>query len=239
MSSWILNVKNIYIISLRNKGSSCIKKKKEFCMTLKEFDKYYVKRYMLLEKEFQKTIDYVAVEESNFATYSQKYLNLILSIGSEVDLLKRLFASLILNKEIEKEDVVKVILDAEPEFRDLEVEYLKDENITFKPWRYNSFPEWWTIYNGLKHNKFGNVVKDDSTLTFYQNANLKNVLESFAGLHTLLFFCYLYLNEKTKEKDRPIPPIKCLFRITNSYWQNYHYGYGGYFTDNGSVMEIE
>jgi hypothetical protein len=64
-------------------------------MNSKEFKRKYIDHYLLLENDFKKTFDYVSVERNNYDTYSAMYLKLILSIGSEIDILKKLIAKML------------------------------------------------------------------------------------------------------------------------------------------------
>lgn len=44
-------------------------------MNIKEFKRTYINHYLLLEKDFQLTTEYVTIAEDNFETYSASYLN--------------------------------------------------------------------------------------------------------------------------------------------------------------------
>lgn len=45
-------------------------------MTTSEFKKNYINHYLLLEKDFQLTTEYVTLSEDNYDTYSVSYLKL-------------------------------------------------------------------------------------------------------------------------------------------------------------------
>ena len=49
-------------------------------ITSQEFIRLYWGNYILLEKEFIKTIEYVSIDEENYATYSKAYAKLLLEI---------------------------------------------------------------------------------------------------------------------------------------------------------------
>lgn len=43
-------------------------------MTTDEFKRYYLHHYLLLEKDFQLTTEFVTLAEDNYSTYSASYL---------------------------------------------------------------------------------------------------------------------------------------------------------------------
>ena len=202
-------------------------------MTIDEFDKYYIRRYTLLENDFLETVSYVSVEPENFNTYSQKYLNLLLAIGSEVDLARKLLANLINGYETKDKEVVSTIMNYDPEIKNLEVLYL-EEGIKFKPWNYNECPEWRSVYTNVKHKRHYVAEKIDENKTFFQCANLKNVLEALAGLHSLIFYIYFLMNKN--DNTDPVPPIRCMFRILNSHWAGIDYGSGVYIYNDSIII---
>ena len=57
----------------------------EKCGKRSIFLKNYWRYYLLLERRFQDCEQYVEISEENYKTYSMEFVNLILSIGSEVD----------------------------------------------------------------------------------------------------------------------------------------------------------
>jgi len=63
-------------------------------MTTKEFKRSYISHYLLLEKNFQSTTEYVTVAEDNYDAYSVSYLKLLLTIGSEIDVMLEFLANL-------------------------------------------------------------------------------------------------------------------------------------------------
>lgn len=206
-------------------------------MTIKEFEKHYVKRYKFLESRFLQTEDYVAIDELNFNAYSQAYLDLFLAIGSEVDIVKKLLARIIKNdNDIKDGDVNKIILEHDPTFKDLQVTLLKEE-IKFKPRNYPEHPRWRTIYTNLKHNRRNSAEIIGIDMPYYQCANLGNVLEALAGLHVVVYYTYHMLYVKNGKINEPVPPMKSLFKIMNSYRKEIDYGTGPYFFEGTLIFE--
>lgn len=54
-------------------------------MTRKEFMTNCWRFYLMLEKRFLDTTQYVELHHENFSTFSLEYVNLLQSIGSELD----------------------------------------------------------------------------------------------------------------------------------------------------------
>ena len=63
-------------------------------MTENEFVNLYWKQYIMLEKEFRKTVKYVALDSINFETYSDAYVKLLIQIGSEVDIVSTTYLNI-------------------------------------------------------------------------------------------------------------------------------------------------
>ena len=199
-------------------------------MNSKEFKRKYIDHYLLLENDFKKTFDYVSVERNNYDTYSAMYLKLILSIGSEIDILKKLIAKLLkpgFNEK--KDDPNAIIICCENNFRSLEVK-LRREEFVFKPWDYPQEPDWWTVYNEIKHNRLEKAEKFDKTKQYYQYANLQNTLLSLGALFSLEMYAYRLITIKNGEKQW-IPVVKTLFSMNNLYWENKANGNGTVIND--------
>lgn len=54
-------------------------------MTPQQFSKTFYKQYLLLEKDFLETDEYVTIDKSNYKTFSSRYTYLFLNICSEID----------------------------------------------------------------------------------------------------------------------------------------------------------
>ena len=54
-------------------------------MTDEEFTNLYWKQFLMIEKEFRRAIQYVALSSENFNTYSDFFAKVLLQIGSEID----------------------------------------------------------------------------------------------------------------------------------------------------------
>lgn len=161
--------------------------------------------YLDLERQFQNFLEYVPYLPENETVHSFKLLNLILAIGGHVDsafkemaryrgfannvecqkILEKLKKSernvqagkapftvpiTLPLKGFEKEDKLsmrKVMFKRSPEEKDI---------TPFKPYNHETrAPEWWEIYNGLKHDVSINLRK----------ANLQTTVQALAGAFLL------------------------------------------------------
>ena len=161
-------------------------------MTLKEFKRNYLRQYCLIEKDFANTIDYVSISTVNYGTFSPAYLKILLSIGSEIDVLKDCVCKL-LNTDMKHFNLV------EPDFHSVSVE-VRSEEIVLAPWdTTDPFPTWWTAYNEVKHNRNESADKFDPSKKYFEYANLENVLSALAGLYSLNFSSQESVLERYKQ----------------------------------------
>jgi hypothetical protein len=160
--------------------------------------------YKDLERQFQQFLDYVPYD-GNEETYSFRLLNLVAGIGGHVDSAFKEMARFpkfssnpdcqkILRKISESEQRMKVGKGPVPISIGLCLEAFKTEYdissrtvvfkrlperkclVPFKPFNQTTnAPEWWEIYNGLKHDLGKNL----------RNANLKNTVEALSGAFLL------------------------------------------------------
>ena len=198
-------------------------------MTVKEFKRDYLRQYCLIEKDFVNTIDYVSISPNNFSTFSPTYLKILLSIGSEIDVLKDFICKL-LNTDMKHFD------ELEPKFHLVEVE-VRSEGILLTPWNVSElFPIWWTVYNEVKHNRNENAVKIDPTKKYFEFANLENVISALAGLYSLEFLAYKIVADNNGEKVF-VPSIRSIFQVKNLYWTDIDNGAGYVIIDGGVYID--
>lgn len=189
-----------------------------------------------MEKDFQSTTEYVTIAEDNYDTYSASYLKLLLTIGSEIDVMLDFLAKLY--DPATKESgfgCSKVILKNEPDIKSLEFQ-LRTEGVTILPWDCATIPEWWTVYNEIKHNRYEQATQFDPTRKYYQYANLRNVINSLAALLSLELYAYRFIAIRDNEKVFA-PTIKSIFTVKNSYWKDIGIG-GGYVFIDG-VLHVD
>lgn len=207
-------------------------------MNLEEFKKHYMSHYVLLESDFSETVKFVSLSKDNFSTYSAVYLKQLLSICSEVDVLLSFLAKLYDNSCNDSGfGCSKILLNNEPNIVDLQIE-VKNKDIILTPWKNEGIPPWWTAYNEIKHNRFSDALKFDSTKKYYHYANLENVINSLAALFSLELYAYRKLSQM-EEKQQFVPIIKSIFTIKNSYWKDISVGSGTLFMDGCLYIDNE
>lgn len=198
-------------------------------MTVEEFKCDYLRQYCIIERDFVNTIDYVSISQKNYATFSSMYLKILLSIGSEIDVLKDLICKL-LNIDI------KHFGRKEPDFYSVTVE-VKSVGIILKPWEQaETIPPWWTAYNEVKHNRNNNAAKFDPSKKYYEYANLENVLSALAGLYSLELLSYKIVADNSGESVFA-PCVRSIFRVTNLYWEDISNGDGYVFMNGGFYLD--
>ena len=183
------------------------------------FLRLYWTQYINLEKEFRNTLHYVSLDPKNYDTFSPSFLKLVLSLGSEVDIISKVLASDV-DAEFKGDNIIfycNCITNSLPNFSEVVVKTLNEE-IVLEPWKSwgdNDSPDWWKHYNKIKHDRTG--ISPEG-VPYYQYANLKNVLLSLSGLYQLLM--YLYYNIAMDIKDyvkTPLPGSR-IFTLTGDFW---------------------
>lgn len=146
-------------------------------MTRQEFLNDYWQYYLMLEKQFIDTLQYVDLDSNNFSTFSNQYANLLQAIGSELDSLFKVYCSFNPNEHKSISDYATFVLTDFPSILTQEIEII-NYNIKIKPfdgWNANrakqSLP-WWESFDKIKHSRATN--KSD--------ASLKKVLNALGGL---------------------------------------------------------
>jgi len=133
---------------------------------------------------------YVEISRDNYSTYSIEFTRLLLSAGSEIDVVAKLLCK-VADPEAAPDSINKyreILTHKFPGLPEVEVaipKYL----VSFKPWLdwlENKTPEWWNCYNKVKHERHQH----------FREANLENVLFATAGL--CVFISYLYHDNLNK-----------------------------------------
>lgn len=202
-------------------------------MNTTEFKKNYISHYLLLEKDFQATAEYVTISEDNYDTYSVAFLKLLLTIGSEIDVMLE-FLSKLYDPDTKETGFgcSKTILKNEPDIKSLELQ-LRSEGLSIMPWDCNNIPDWWTLYNEIKHHRYEAATQFDPTRKYYQYANLRNVVTSLAALLSLELYAYRIIAIQDNE-ELFVPTIRSIFTVKNSYWEGIGFG-GGNIIINGCL----
>lgn len=155
--------------------------------------------FLAFDSDAEKLSRYIEFTTENEKTYSIELVRLLLSAASEVDVV----AKLLCNKEKHGEnaenmnDYRNILNPIFPKIKDMKIlipRYGFDLT-PWKKWNENKNPIWWKDYNSVKHQRDIN----------FQKGNLKNTLNSIAGLFCLLL--YYYRDEAEKGALIPYPNL--------------------------------
>lgn len=159
-------------------------------MDKESFKKLYWNYYLELEKDTFQCHRYCEIDELNDNSYSIKYLQLLLHICSEIDVLSKKVCSIVDNNHYFKSEKA-TINDYKKIFKKY-LPTLNDEIVVLKNYRYrdiqpwkginsNETPFWWKSYNVLKHHRDEN--------NNYTLATQKTLMYSISALYILLEYC--------------------------------------------------
>ena len=212
-------------------------------MTIHDYSSKVLTHYLLLDKDFISTLNYVYLDNDNYETFSNIYLKQLLSIGSEIGFLMNELVnyytgikkdrdfptcySEIQAKSKYKLDKIKI------GFRDERFSHLP----IFNPWldkikdsKGKDHISWWYFYNKIKHSRLEITSSFNNNKEYYKYATLKNVLYSLAALFSPEFIAYREIhtndNKKNKKSYPFVPLYKTVFKVTNLGWENYKYNHG-------------
>jgi hypothetical protein len=153
--------------------------------------------FLALEEDFRTLSRFVEVAEPNMGVYSIECTRMLLSAGSEVDVVAHLIAAQlgVLNAR-DMGDCRQAIVGHLPWIASAVVTIPRfGLAITpFSSWATGTKPVWWAAYNHVKHERS----------TRYAEATLANALEAIAGLFVLLTF---HLRKKGKDIVTPAPVL--------------------------------
>lgn len=193
-------------------------------MDEKEFLGLYWRNYILLEKEFTETLEYITLDVDNYNVYSSRYIKLLLQIGSEIDINAKLLCKQY-NTQSQAKNIDHYrneITYNEVDFCNTKIDIIQHCNISsFMPWEswnQNVNPNWWTAYNKVKHERFQTGNIDGNTKKYYKFADLGHTLFALGGLYQLLIYRYFKLIDgQGNWVETPIPGSH-LFRLTGNKW---------------------
>lgn len=140
--------------------------------------------FIALEADIESLSRYVEFTKDNFKTYSIEIAHILLASSSEVDVVAKQFCKRLdaKSKASQIDQYREVITSAIPEFADSLIS-LPRYGLELSPWsnwNNNQSPLWWKSHNEVKHQRNEHFPK----------ANIKNVLNSMAGLFILILYFY-------------------------------------------------
>lgn len=177
-----------------------------------------------LEKDFFDTSIYCEIDDCNKSSYSIKYLQALLSICGEIDTIFKTFCKkLDLSLDIDTcgiDDYIRVIKQSYPTFameKVVLVGYKYSELVPWKSIDKNFPPNFWKIYNKVKHHRDSASNGKEN----YKYANQKTVLEALSALYVLeqYWVAYNFIDEGIKE-NTIIPRFKSK-KLSLTNWKFY------------------
>lgn len=188
------------------------------------FRNMYWNYYKQLEDDFFLCIPYCEIDVDNDRTYSIKYLQLLLSICSEIDTICKVFC-----KEIDEkidintcgiQEYIDILPKRYPAFPKEEIRFVGIEYRTMQSWKSieKGFPpNWWVAYNKVKHHR----DKVENGKINYKLANQKNVADSLAALYALIEYwaAFHFANDPQETKNHDMT----IFESRRIYLKNWHF----------------
>lgn len=200
-------------------------------MTRKELSQKYWKYYLMLEKRFIDSMEYVELNKDNYNAFSNSYALLIQAIGAELDTVFKEFCGFNTSDKKTITNYAQCILKKAPDIVNQKI-FLQEYDIEIKPfqtWNVTQAAQtlqWWTAFTELKHNRYDQ----------FKQANQKNVLNILGALYLVEMMCLKEATENTKELDVFDESSK-LFTLRN--WTSKAVPVSEIFTFLGDMLEDE
>lgn len=168
--------------------------------------------FLALDSDAEKLSRYIEFTKNNADAYSIEMVRLLLSAASEVDVVAKLLCSKMdPSKKAKDIDDYRTILNQKlPKIGDMKI-LIPRYGCTLTPWqnwKTNKNPNWWSDHNAVKHQRDIN----------FQKANLKNTLNSIAGLFCLLLYYY-----KDEAENCELIPEPNLFYVSHEFIRSRRY----------------
>ena len=169
---------------------------------LDNFGKIYWSYYLMLERKFIETFDYIELDEINANAYSKNFLALLLNVGAEVDNFFKTICEDVYKDPVEKRSTITtyahmIFFTDLLKIKNAQVKIIGiDKPICpFENWDLNNPStslKWWDAYNNIKHNRLKNE----------RFASQNNALYALSGLFLLEWRYIFYFIDR-----------KCIFEI--------------------------
>ena len=177
-----------------------------------------------IERNLEKTLDFVDISFNNKTTYSFEYAKIIMLACSEIDMLCRLLCKAIdpstdfddtSTRSGDIKEYAKIILPKFPRITSFELSGLN--GVKYKPfenWILNPYssPEWWFAYNKVKHYRHVEFEKATQSNAFYSvagmivlNLYLRRLIDSSYPISPKLFFSDVFLQNAILCLDKELP----------------------------------
>lgn len=165
-------------------------------MDKRELKQNHWNYYLMLEKRFIQSIEYVELHEDNFDTFSNGYALLIQVIGAELDTVFKEFCGFNTTDRKTITDYARYILQNNPDVKNQRI-YVKEYNLEIQPfdnWDVSQAAqslEWWNAFTDIKHNRYEQL----------KQAKQKNVLNILGALYLMEMLHLKNITDGTDELD--------------------------------------
>ena len=152
-------------------------------MAIIESDKLLHWNYFLaVEEDLHRLSRFVDFSTANFNTYSIEMVRILFAASAEVDVVaKQLCEKIQPSREAANIDHYRQIIKPHTPVLTMTHVEIPRHGLTLNPWASwaeDLNPDWWKAYNSVKHRRSDH----------FHDANLKNTLNSVAGLFVILLF---------------------------------------------------
>ena len=177
----------------------------------------YWQYYLLLEKRFIDTLDYITLAEENYPCFSNEYALLIQAVGSELDSVFKTYCGYDSSQKKNIADYATYILSHYSRIttQTIRIPEYRIEIAPFKNWngtRPKQSLVWWNAFDNIKH----------SRQDHRKDANQKNVLDILGALFLLerKMLQEIVVGDGTEEVKEPDHPDRKsnLFSLANTGW---------------------
>ena len=162
-------------------------------MNRKELSQNHWKYYLMLEKHFVESIEFVELHEDNFDAFSNGYALLIQAIGAELDTVFKELCGFNTTDRKTIADYAQHILTNIPDIKKQKIS-VQEYDIEIQPfmnWDINQpgqSLQWWGAFTDVKHNRYEQL----------KQAKQENVLNILGALYLIEM---LYLKKITADTD--------------------------------------
>ena len=177
----------------------------------------YWNYFISIEDDLYKLSRFIEFDQRNENVFSIELVRLLISSSSEFEVVAKELCN-IKDPSIRISNINDIRMNLSvfyPDIADLEI-IIPRYGLKYQPlinWKTNKHCDWWSSYNAIKHQRNSK----------YENANLKNVINSIGALYILNLYYYNALQEKNKNKKinmekttLQLKPKPCLIKINRA-----------------------
>lgn len=192
----VLTMDKVIKLLLSMQGGSLKKELYDAGMTRKELNQKHWRYYLMLEKRFIESMEYVELHQDNYNTFSNGYALLLQAIGAELDTVFKEFCGFNTSDRKTIADYAQYILTNKPDIINQKI-VLQEYDIVIQPFQnWNvSQPaqtlQWWNAFTDIKHNRYDQL----------KLAKQENVLNILGALYLIEMMYLKKITENTSEVD--------------------------------------